>query len=351
MARVLVVEDDTIFAALLQSALETWGHESVLVGDGQEAFREVAGHGEEYDLILCDLQMPRMPGKLFLEQAAGLIRDEIPVIVLSADRLLIDALGEVRDWVFDAVEKGLELEALHRLVERALEKRRAFLSVRDEQNRIVLLERRNEFLLRQAQAMYEQSRIDSMTGLPSRRRLEEEFASFLASGGPFGGSFVLALCDMDDFRRMNKEWGYEGGDKGIVRCAGLMREAMRTGDRLYRYGGDEFVLLVQAHSIREGAQATERLRAHVALAPGCVVGDIRLPPITFSAGLAFSAGLSRPTLPLLLHQATRALRRAKENGGNGIWPLGEEEGREESGSGGPHADDRDEGAGPVATCA
>ena len=86
MARVLVVEDDDVFGALLVSALKNWGHESVLAGDGQQGLREVAGHGEDYDLIICDLQMPRMPGKLFLQQVEGLIRTEIPVIVLSADR-------------------------------------------------------------------------------------------------------------------------------------------------------------------------------------------------------------------------------------------------------------------------
>lgn len=321
MARVLVVEDDDVFGALLGSALKNWGHESVLACDGQQGLREVAGHGEDYDLILCDLQMPRMPGKLFLQQVEGLIRTEIPVIVLSADRSLIEALGEVKQWVFDTVEKGCDLALLQGLIEAALTKRREWLSARSDQNLILRLERKNEFLLQQVQEMYEQSRADPMTGLPARRKLEEEFTSLLAQGGRFGGSFVLALCDIDDFRRMNKDWGYKGGDEGIIRCASLMTEAMRAGDLLYRYGGDEFVVLVQAESLQEGAQAAERLRRHVALAPGSVAGEMHLPPITFSAGLAFCTGRRRPSLALLLYEATQALRRAKEQGGNCIWPA------------------------------
>jgi diguanylate cyclase (GGDEF)-like protein len=321
MARVLVVEDDKVFGLMLTSALQTWGHTAVHVGDGQEALREVAGAGEEFDLILCDLQMPRMPGKLFLQQAEKLIReDEIPVIVLSGDTALLQALGEVRDWIFDAVKKLIPLDRLQDLIDRALARRRDALAAREEESRVDRLERRNKFLLLQVQTMYEQSRTDPMTGLPSRRKLEEEFAGFLARGGRFGGSFVLALCDMDDFRRMNKEWGYEGGDRGITHCAELMKQALRTGDLLYRYGGDEFVLLVKAASMQEGVEATERLRRHVALAPGATAGGARLPPITFSAGLAFNAGIARPTLPVLLQEATEALRRAKENGGNGTWP-------------------------------
>lgn len=321
MGRILLVEDDEVIGRVLQAACETWKYESHLVRDGAEAFRAVAGSGEEYDLIICDLQMPRMPGKQFLERVADLVRDEIPVIVLSGARPLIEALGDIRSWLFDVVEKPCDLAALREIVERALEQRRRHLATREDERRVAHLERRVEFLIEQTESMYEESRIDPMTGLPTRRQLEESFDGLSAADGPFGGHFVLALCDMDGFRRMNLQWGYQGGDVAIKHCAALMRAALREGDRIYRYGGDEFILLVDAATLGEGAQAVERVRRHVARAPGVVVDELSVPPLTFSAGITESLALS---LPALLERATQALKRAKEAGGNRIraFPIG-----------------------------
>jgi len=320
VARVLLVEDDATFGALLQAACGRWEYESVLVKDGTEAFREVAGSGEEYDLILCDLQMPRMPGKLFLERVADLVRDQIPVVVLSAERLLLDALGDVRSWLFEVVQKGCDLSHLHDIVVRALEERQRIKAKQEEEQLAERLERKIGFLLHQNEALYEQVRVDHLTGLPTRLRLEEEFDGFIAADSRFRGTFVLALCDLDGFRRINKNLGYAGGDAALRHCAGLMRAAMRAGDSIYRYGGDEFVLLVQARDLAEGTDAVERIRMKVALAHGASFGEHQLPPITLSAGVIDSTARDRPTLQDLLGDATLALGRAKDAGGNGVWP-------------------------------
>ena len=81
---------------------------------------------------------------------------------------------------------------------------------------------------------------------------------------------------------------------------------------------------MKSGSLNEGTQAVDRIRQHVALAPGAVLEDLKLPPMTFSAGLVHSTTMPHPTLPGLLQEATAALKRAKDEGGNGLWPPPQE---------------------------
>ena len=273
MARILVVEDDAGVIELLEGALETRGHDVTAVRDGEEAYLTLFTAWPVYDLVVCDLELSRMAGRELLTRVAAQVRSHTPVLVVSGNERLLDALGEVGEWVFDVLHKPFELDDLHQKVERALEHREtlrvgeaAQCGLQEVQHRLDELDRRIHDLARQNVQLFEEARLDSLTRLPNRRRFEEDMGRKYANTDRYGASFAIALCDVDGFRLFNHHLGYEGGDRAIRHVAHLLTMATRGGDIVYRYGGDEFVVVMEAQSLQQGLHVAERLVESVAAA-------------------------------------------------------------------------------------
>ncbi|MGH8881934.1 MAG: GGDEF domain-containing protein, partial [Stackebrandtia sp.] len=98
---------------------------------------------------------------------------------------------------------------------------------------------------------------DPLTGLPNRRRLQE-FVDELTEQEQPG---VIGVLDLDGFRRINSIHGRLSGDTVLQRAAGALVRIMRRGDFVARYGGDEFVLVLQGTPIRETPDIGRRIAA------------------------------------------------------------------------------------------
>jgi diguanylate cyclase len=85
---------------------------------------------------------------------------------------------------------------------------------------------------------------DPLTGLYNRRALDEELVMALAARDRHGTSFGLIILDLDGFKEINDRWGHAEGDRVLVELAGLISASSRATDRAFRYGGDEFVLIL-----------------------------------------------------------------------------------------------------------
>ena len=86
--------------------------------------------------------------------------------------------------------------------------------------------------------------LDSLTGVPNRRAMEAELANAVEQHRSGNGHFGLAMLDLDHFKRINDEHGHEAGDEVLIAFAGLVRRCIRGSDRCFRFGGEEFVLLL-----------------------------------------------------------------------------------------------------------
>lgn len=85
---------------------------------------------------------------------------------------------------------------------------------------------------------------DSLTGLYNRRNLEEELQIALSARERYGTQYGLLILDLDNFKTINDEAGHAAGDQILKDLADLIRTHTRTGDRAFRYGGDEFVIIL-----------------------------------------------------------------------------------------------------------
>lgn len=106
-------------------------------------------------------------------------------------------------------------------------------------SRIVV--KNQESLLNYAISMEEMAHIDPLTGLYNRRALERYSNIFISNRNPF----TLVMCDLDGFKRYNDIYGHQAGDEALRKFAELLRESLRLTDLSFRYGGDEFVILLQ----------------------------------------------------------------------------------------------------------
>lgn len=120
----------------------------------------------------------------------------------------------------------------------------------------------------------------------------------------------LALIDIDNFKQINDQFGHLYGDEVLILMANLLRQSFRNGDRIYRYGGEEFVVLLLAADQASVVGVLERLREAVAAFHFPQVGQV-----TISVGFARAEGV---VLADLLDQADRALYYVKKNGKNQV---------------------------------
>ena len=152
---------------------------------------------------------------------------------------------------------------------------------------------------------------DPLTRLANRRA----FQAHLEAGPPWACAdrpHYFAVMDIDHFKRINDDFGHLYGDEILVLFANLMRKTFRAGDMLYRFGGEEFVVIYAVDPARGGEEPLERFRAAVAAADFPGVGKI-----TVSAGFTRIDQASTPAATLY-DRADRALYYAKSHGRNRV---------------------------------
>jgi diguanylate cyclase (GGDEF)-like protein len=151
---------------------------------------------------------------------------------------------------------------------------------------------------------------DALTGLPGRALLQQRLQSEQARVARHGHGCAVVMVDLDHFKHINDRYGHQTGDRVLVAFARLLRGALRPYDGVYRYGGEEFVLVLPGATAEQAVRVVERIRAQ--LAARALVhtqgGTLRL---RFSAGVA--ALTTRP-IALTLRCADQALYAAKANG-------------------------------------
>lgn len=157
--------------------------------------------------------------------------------------------------------------------------------------------------------------VDWLTGLATRRALEEAARRALAGQAttrtPSSDGTALMLLDVDHFKTINDRYGHPTGDALLVHLAAHLTEAVRAGDTVARFGGDELAVLLPGIRAEDAHRRAEAVRHHVAASPMPVPdGEVR---ISVSVGVAH-APAGTVELERLYVAADAALYRAKRGG-------------------------------------
>lgn len=165
-----------------------------------------------------------------------------------------------------------------------------------------------ELLLRMLQHLRTAALRDELTGQPNRTALVTEGAEAIRQARRRGAPLTVALLDLDHFKQINDERGHAAGDAVLQQVTQWWSEQLRTGDSLYRSGGDEFVLLLPGAAEREATSLLRRLQA-ASPAPWCFgLAEIR-PDDDLDRALAradqrlYEAKTARPSIPAPRHAA------------------------------------------------
>jgi len=164
---------------------------------------------------------------------------------------------------------------------------------------------------RQKQALVTLATIDPLTGVHNRHELQLELMKACGQQTRLGTPVTLLVLDIDFFKKINDTYGHIKGDEVLVEIAKLMGKRLRTTDSLYRYGGEEFLVLAGGTDADGGRILAEDLRTTIQNSRPC-----ELPGISISLGVAQYA--PPESISEWLHRADEALYRAKANGRNRV---------------------------------
>jgi diguanylate cyclase (GGDEF)-like protein len=295
--RILIADDDDANRNLLRRRLEFEGHKVSEARNGLEvldALRELP-----CDLVLLDLIMPVMDGFETLsriKQDAGL--KELPVIMISALEEIQSVASCIEMGAVDYLPKPFNRVLLRARIGASLEKKRL---VDRERERTKELERTLKLLEEAQEQLSVLASRDALTGLGNRRSIEAQLDARLRRDAPFSAIYI----DLNGFKKINDTYGHEAGDELLRQVGKRLRKAFRASDVIGRWGGDEFVALVDS----------ENVQAQIARVAECLAADFAISDeqkrIRIGAAVGAAARMPGESATSLLHRADFAMYEVK----------------------------------------
>ncbi len=248
------------------------------------------------DLILCDIEMPYMDGLKFLNIIRSKPETEhIPVLFLTG---ITDRAVKL---------KGLA-EGAHDFIQIPYDPQELFARARLH----AIAKRREEELLRRNRELELLSNKDALTGAFNRRHLCHTLNVELARAARTDGTISILMVDIDHFKQVNDTFGHQAGDHVLQRISAEIAASLRDYDLFFRYGGEEFVVLVPDTSLAGAMKVARRLCHKVRnLKFSEPFADLR---VTISVGVAEYPGNDISSAEELLACADKALYQAKLDG-------------------------------------
>lgn len=298
---VLVVDDDDVARAALVKAVELLGHRCRAARDGLDAWD--MHRRQRADVILSDWRMPRMDGLELCRRTRATAESGgytyfIFTTALADKEHFIRGLEAGAD---DYQTKPIDVDEL----------RARLASARRVLGLCAKLAAQNATLRRDSQASFRVARIDSLTQVANRLAMDEDLRVLWARATRYGHRHSIALCDIDHFKAYNDRFGHLAGDTVLQQVAQTIRGCLRESDGLYRYGGEEFVVVLPEQSLSEAARALDRVRLAVR---GLAVPAAAAEVLTISCGVAERDPDLDATIGDWINRADTAMYRAKSNG-------------------------------------
>ena len=296
---VLIVDDDDDTLEALGVAFQELEHRVTLATGGRNAQRLLMT--TSFDVILSDWRMPEVSGVDLCRLVRAADREHYTYFIfltcLSDQEHLIEGMRAGAD---DFLAKPCSLQEIE--VRLAAAGRVLGLHKR--------LEEQNTSLRNDCERHFNNARIDALTQAGNRLGLDEHLETISDIGRNYG--YSIAMIDVDHFKAYNDAYGHLEGDRVLRRLADIAREQLRRNDALYRYGGEEFAILLGGQRLDQASISMNRVRE--------AVERLQIPHpdgvLTISAGVAERSDLVSNDDWIV--SADRALYRAKSLGRNRV---------------------------------
>ena len=303
--RILVVDDHEDNIEVLKVRLESWGYLTASAYNGVDALKYV--ESTPPDLILLDVMMPEMDGNEVARRIKGnSALPFIPIIMQTALDSTDSKVEGLEAGADDYITKPIDFAELKARL-------RSMLRIKRLQE---ALEEREKELLEVNQQLTYMSQTDALTGLDNRRHLNERIDEMFSHAKRLNEPFSLVMCDLDKFKSVNDTYGHQAGDEVLKQLSAILKDEAREIDRVGRYGGEEFMLLLPGTVLDAAVTFAERVRkrieGHTFTFPGGTLTR------TSSFGVA---GWPHPKIEQcddLVRTADDALYVAKETGRNKV---------------------------------
>jgi len=289
---ILIVEDEEESREALRELLSQLGHSCVTASDGLDALEKLTEN--QFSIVITDISMPRMDGIELIKRIKTDFYDNVDVIAITGHHAQYKYTDIIKSGASDFMIKPFSFDELEAKIKRIARERYHLAQLKQLSIRDGLTE------------LYNRRHFDKNLRHEATRALRQQY------------DLYLLLIDIDSFKYYNDKYGHREGDNLIRGLAEIVLANIRKNvDSAYRYGGDEFAVILphakrhQAHSVGERLCTKYKER--------------NLVPTSLSIGMAklkyFSDSLEE-NLQVLISEADKALYRGKGNGGDQVRDNG-----------------------------
>jgi len=240
--KVMIVDDEAGVRQIMERALHGGGHETVSCASAEEALEAV--EKEAPAVVVADIVLPGMSG-LELARRVKEVRD-VDVIVVTGYVENHSYAEAMQKGASDFIIKPVRPDELVLRLERVLEARH----LRQSRDRVL-------------QELQELVIADSLTGLHNSRHFFNQLNVEIGRASRYERNLSLLMLDIDRFKDYNDSYGHLAGDEVLSRIGGIIRSCLREMDSAYRYGGEEFTVLLPEAGMASAVVVANRIRETV----------------------------------------------------------------------------------------
>ncbi len=295
--RILIADDEALSRRLLQKTLERAGYEVIAVENGRQAADQICKM-DGPRLALLDWVMPELDGPgVCNEVRKRKVQSYVYMVLLTSKEAKEDVVAGLESGADDYLTKPFNPEELKARLRTGLR----ILGLEDR-----LVEAREEMRFKASH--------DALTTLWNRSVILELLGRELSRSHRENATTVIILCDLDHFKGVNDSFGHLVGDEVLRETAKRLLASVRSYDFVGRYGGEEFLLVLNNCDPAFALARAQEIRNTVAQRP--VQTSTGPVPVTMSLGLLLSHEWGTRTVEELLREADAALYAAKRAGRN-----------------------------------
>jgi two-component system cell cycle response regulator len=295
--RILIADDEAMSRRLLQTTLERAGYEVLAVENGRQAADQICTT-EGPRLALLDWVMPELDGPgVCREVRKQKDQSYVYMVLLTSKEAKEDVVAGLESGADDYLTKPFDPEELKARL-------RTGLRILDLENRLV--EAREEMRFKASH--------DALTTLWNRAVILELLGRELSRSHREKATTVIILCDIDHFKAVNDSFGHLVGDEVLRETAKRLLASVRSYDFVGRYGGEEFLVVLNNCDPAFAFARAEEIRNTITQRP--VQTSAGQVPVTMSLGLLLSHEWGKLSVEELLRETDSALYAAKRAGRN-----------------------------------